>query len=384
MGGMTTDISGNIYFSDSGTCAIRFINQQTGTITTIAGGYTSCGTGGDGSAAATSNRLSNPGGLSLDVSGNLLIADTSNNQIRLVTLSTRTITTFAGTGAFGSTGDGNAAVNALLNSPNGVISDHIGGKVYIADTYNIKIRMVNSAGTISTFAGGGTHYLGDGGAATDAIFMSPTAVALGPDGSLYIVDSGSNNIRKVTMMSDGANIITTVAGSLTGGYGGDGNAATSAMLQGPAGLAIDSYGNLYIADRGNNVVRFVAYDTAIITTFAGGPYNMYLGDGGSATSAYLLGPKTVTVDSTGTVVYIGDAGEYRIRKVVKTYNFPTSQPSSQPNAHPTSQPSSHPSLPTGQPSKQPTSEPSKYIWRPKQEVRLLYCLTLYTDYSTLS
>ena len=345
IGGMTIDINGNVFLADTYNCAIRYIYKVTGIITTIAGNGT-CGSSGDG-FAATSATLRHPDGLSLDtMNNNLYIADTGNNKIRLVS-SAGIITTFAGNGAFGSSGDGGAAINAQLHTPYGVAIDKINKNVYIADSGNGVARMVNSGGIITTIAG---------------MMTFPIAVALDQGGNLYIADAGGNNIRKVTM-NIGGNIITTVAGSPSGthGYSGDGDAATSALLYQPTGVAVDNVGNIYIADYLNNVVRRVAYDTGIITTVAGGGMmGSSLGDGGSATSVYLASPNAVAVDMSDTF-YIADSGNHRIRKVVPgTFNFPTGQPTEQPTERPSAQPTSLPTeKPTSQPSRRPTSQPSQ-------------------------
>ena len=370
---VVVDMSGNLFVSDAGNNAIRFINKQTGIIKTIAGKTDgSSGSSGDG-AAATRATLNYPYGISLDSSNHFLyIADNFNHKIRLVTLSSGNITTYAGTGAQGSSGDGSLAIYALLNYPSDVACDlgGGGGNVYIADKSNSRIRVVKSNGIITTYAGGGMSYPGDGLKATFATLSSPAGIAIDGHGNLFIADTSSNKIRLV----NSTGFITTFAG--VGGYnsglGSDGQLAVDAYLNYPSGVAVDANGNVYIADSMNNAIRFVAHDTGIIMTFAGVGMTGSSGDGSPATSAYLSYPTSVAVDPVSGSVYIADSSNNRVRVVVSSYNFPTSQPSSQPNAHPTSQPSSHPSLPTGQPSKQPTSEPSKYIWRPKQEVGLLY------------
>ena len=354
LGVLVCDNNGNLFVSDAGNNAIRFINKQTGIIKTIAGMINGTnGFSGDG-LQATSATLHFPTGLSLDPSNNLLyIADTNNHRIRKVTLSSGIITTYVGTGNNGYNGDGNLAINAQLDTPYGVTADK-SNNIYIADTTNHAIRKVNSVGIITTFVGSGTS------ASIYANLVTPNMVLMdGSGGNLFITDYGNNNVRKVTI-SEGSGMITTVAGSSMGlyGYSGDGDLAVNAELNMPTGLALDFYGNLFIADRGNHVVRLVAYDTGIITTYAGG--GMSMGDGASATSAYLVGPAGLAVDASG-ALYIADSGDYRIRKVVPgTWNFPTSQPSFQPVAHPTSQPTNHPSeMPTAQPSEQPTSHPSE-------------------------
>jgi uncharacterized protein (TIGR03437 family) len=282
---------------------------QTYTITTVAGiglpGYS-----GD-NGPATSAQL-NAGGVAVDATGNLYIADWDNNRIRKV--ANGIITTFAGDGTKGFGGDNGLAINAQLNSPVGVAVDSA-GDLYIADTDNNLIRKVSN-GIISTVAGVAGQNLssgfgGDNGQATSAQLNGPGAVAVDSSGSLYIADRYNNRVRKVAN-----GIITTVAGNGADGFGGDNGQATSAQLNNPAGVAVDSVGNLYIADWGNNRVRKVA--NGIITTAAGnGTQGFGIlpdGDNGPATSAELAGPLGVAVDSAGNL-YIADTTDCKIREV---------------------------------------------------------------------
>ena len=350
---MAADISGNIYLADSDTCAIRFINKQTGIITTIVGGTNGmCGSSGD-NFAAMSATLNSPSGLSLDSTNNLLyIADTNNHKIRLVTFSTGIITTYAGTGINGYNGDRSLATITQLNYPLDVACDS-GGNVYIADSLNNRVRKVNSNGIISTFAGGGSYSPGDGLKATLAVISSPTGLAADRFGNVFIVDSTNAKIRMV----NGTGFITTFAGG-GGCFGCDGHAAVDVMFDSLVKVTVGVNGNVYFTDNMNNVIYLVAHGTGIVTTFAGvvgGGGSESLGDGGPASSAHLYGPQALTVDVSGTL-YFGDTFNHRVRKIVSTTNYPTSQPSSQP------------SKPSGQPTEQPTSEPSKYVWYPKQSV----------------
>jgi sugar lactone lactonase YvrE/PKD repeat protein len=306
--GVAVDGSGNLYLADKYNNAIRMVNTS-GIINTVADNGT-WGYSGDG-GAATSAELNCPAGVVLDSSGNLYIADWFNNRIRMVNTS-GIISTVAGNGKEGYSGDGEAATNAELDNPGGVTMDG-SGNLYIADTRNNRIRMVNTSGIISTVAGGGTGGLGDGGAATNAELNYPIGVALDSSGNLYIADCYNNLIR---MVNKSTGFINTVAGNGTGGYSGDGEAATSAELNCPTGVALDSSGNLYIADTNNNCVRMVNM-SGIISTVAGDGTWGYSGDGGDATSAELGYPFRVTVDSSGNL-YIADENNNCIRMVNKS------------------------------------------------------------------
>ena len=311
-------ISGNVYIADINNNKIRMVTSS-GIISTIAGTGKS-GSSGDGDAA-TSAQLNGPYAVSA-ISGNVYIADTGNNKIRMVS-STGIIITIAGTGTLGSSGDGKAATSAQLNTPVGLSVD-ISGNVYIADRENHKIRMVTSSGIITTFAGTGTKgSSGDGGAAVSAQFNYPCGVSVDISGNVYIADPGNRKIRMVTSTG----IITTFAG--TGGLGssGDGGAAVSAYFV-PTGVFADISGNVYISDVYNNNIRMVT-STGIITTFAGTGRLGGSGDGGAATSAQMFDPTGVFADISGNV-YIADSGNNKIRLVVPQSPAPASAPVSSP------------------------------------------------------
>ena len=277
-----------------------------GIITGVAGDGTGR-YGGDGGPALLAS-LSAPSGIVRAGDGNLFIADTGNHRIRRVD-PTGTISTVAGTGSAGFSGDGGAATAAQLRSPEAVALDD-GGNLYIADTGNARVRRVDTAGTIATLAGTGTKgFSGDGGAAAAARLGAPGGLAIGPDGSLYVSDTTNHRVRRI----DGHGTITTVVGNGVSGSSGDGGPATSAGIRSPRGLAFDADGNLFIAEAGGHRIRRV--DAAgVISTRAGNGEPGYTGDGGPAAMARLAGPRAVAVDAAG-VLYVADTDNHVIRMV---------------------------------------------------------------------
>ena len=276
----------------------QIISRVAGTGTN---GYT-----GDGVSATTSG-LNNPGKAVVDATGNVYIADKANHLIRKVNTA-GIISTIAGTvGSMGFSGDGAAATAAILYSPLSVALDASGSNLYIADFGNNRIRKVNlSSGIISTVAGSSVGFGGDGGAATAANLTQPTDVAVDATGNIYICDYGNHHIRKVNT----SGIISSIAGT-SGGFSGDGGAATAAKIYAPNGVCVDASGNVYIADLGNQRIRKV--DAAgIITTYAGSTAG-FSGDGGAATAAQLNDPSFVTTDLAGNV-FISDMGNNRVRR----------------------------------------------------------------------
>ncbi|AZT84803.1 hypothetical protein EHN06_15270 [Marinobacter sp. NP-4(2019)] len=308
---VAVDAEGNLYFADFRNHRIRRMSPE-GTINTVAG-TGDAGFSGDG-GPATDARLNYPSGVAVDAEGNLYIADAYNSRIRRISPD-GTITTVAGTGDEGFSGDGGAATAALLNDPRGVTLD-AAGNLYIADTRNHRIRRVSPDGTISTVAGNGKWgFSGDGGPATAARLVYPQGVAVDAAGNLYIADAGNHRIRRVS--PDGT--ISTVAGSDTGvtgafgGFSGDGGPATAAELNSPDGVAVGAAGNLYISDTGNHRIRRVSPD-GIISTVAGIGKWGSSGDGGPATAARVVYPQGVAVDPAGNL-YIADYYNHRIRRV---------------------------------------------------------------------
>ncbi len=300
------DKSANVYIAERYDARIReFFPNNNWLVSTYAGNGTN-GFAGDGGPISGAE-FNKPTGLAFDSGGNLYVADWMNGRIRKI--SGGNISTIAGNGGFSYAGDGGTALQALLNGPAGVAVDS-SGNTYFSDTNNNVVRKIGSAGVISTVAGNGTAgFGGDGGKATSAQFSAPAGLAMDKSGNLYIADSANSRVRK--MATDGT--VSTVAGSGTQGYGGDGTAATGAQLNVPSALAFDASGNLYIADFGNSAVRKVTTG-GIISTFAGNGTAGYSGDGGKATAAQLNGVQSVAVDSAGNV-YIADALNYRVREV---------------------------------------------------------------------
>jgi sugar lactone lactonase YvrE len=345
--GVALDRSGNVFIADTANCLIRKVTSSSGHISTVAGDFgLGCGYSGD-ETSATSAQLNQPYGVAVDGSGDIFVADYDNSVIRKVSASTGNIATFAGVsvpnpydsgqlvGFTGYSGDGYLATDGQLgflnDTPYGatLVTDR-SGNVFIADTANNAIREVSaSTGLITTVAGDGVPgYSGDGGPATSAKLFFPRDVAVDGSGNIFIVDSGNCVIRKVTASTG---IISTVAGTppdSSGNYycdfSGDGGPATGAQLypiflSSPAGgVAVDSSGNIFIADTGNGVIRKVTAATGIISTVAGIVESVVVGgsgDGGPATSATFNSPYAVAVDNSGNI-FIADTWDYAVREVM--------------------------------------------------------------------
>ena len=359
------DPSGNLLVADS---TIRRIDATDGIVTTIVGGeHGFCGDGAD-ALSACFDYIS---GIAVDSHGNVFITDVNNQRVRRVDGETRVITTIAGNGAEGFSGDGGAAIDASLDFPFGVAIDEVRSVLYISDAGNDRVRSVDlETETISTFAGGGSvsEGVGDGLPATSAILNTPIGLAIDASGNLLIAERGGPRVRRVDIET---RIITTVAGS--GAYGADGDggpataasfndpwavavdgaenvivadftgyvrridgtgtidlvagnqeqlvveddvAATATTLHGPAGVSVDGSGNLFITDQTSQLIRRVDFATQIITTIAGGGMpETGIGDGGSATEAALSTPSGhVAIDDDGNV-YFADRYNYRVRRV---------------------------------------------------------------------
>lgn len=306
---VTFDGAGNLYIADRGNYVVWMVAANTGNIAVVAG----TGTSGDGSdgGLATATELSGPYGVAVDKLGNLYIADTDNGRIRMVAAQTGLITTVAGPGVSTTLGDGGPATSAYLGASDGLAFDSA-GNLYIADSSSNRIRMIaTNTGIISTVAGGGTAgQLGDGGLATAAYLSDPTDVTLDSTGNLYISDRGNAHIRKVAASTG---VITTIAGNGTWGNTGDGGPATEAEIEPVQGIAVDSAGDMYFSGS-LSTIRKVSATTGIITTVASDTYFGFGGDGGSATIADLTGPVGLALDAAGNLYIAGD-GNDAVRKV---------------------------------------------------------------------
>lgn len=318
--GIAVDKSDNIYFVDGAANVVRKIERSTGKISTVAGTFLGFNVvdptpfKGDG-GPATEAHLNVPYGVAVDGDGNIYITDNGNSVVRKVTASTGKISTIAGkAGVFSYSGDGGLATAATLANPYDVAIDK-NNNVYIVDSQNFAIRKIDAGtGKISTVAGAGPDhqgYAGDNGPATSAHLNSPQGIAVDEAGNLYIVDSGNHAVRKVDV-STGK--ISTIAGTGSWGYDGDGKQGILAKLQAPSRVAVDKAGDVYIADQGNNVVRKITTATGIINTMAGTGTAGYSGDGGPATLAKLSSPQGVALDSDGNV-FITESGNMVVRAV---------------------------------------------------------------------
>lgn len=303
------DGSGNLYIAEMANHVIRRVDPS-GQLTIVAGTGTQ-GFSGDGSPA-TSSTLDSPQGLAVVSSGLLYIADTNNHRIRLLNLATGVLTTIAGTGVAGYSGDGGSALSAQLFHPTALAADS-SGDLYLADTGNHRIRRIDAvSGVISTVAGNGSQGSSSSSLpATQSAIDSPMGLALDPAGNLFLADSHNHRILRVDATSG---IMTTVAGTGSAGFSGDGAPASSASLALPQGITIDSTGNLLFADAENHRIRRIDGSTGAITTVAGSGVQGFSGDGAPAISATLDSPRSTAISSQAAPLF-SDTHNGRVREV---------------------------------------------------------------------
>jgi len=307
--GLVVDAAGALYISDLGTHRVLKLDGR-GVLIPVAG-TGAAGFNGD-SIPATKARLNAPHDLAFDASGNLLIADTYNHRVRRIDRQGR-ISTVAGIGRDGHTGDGGPAVKAALNNPQGIAVGR-DGSLYIADTFNHVVRRVDPQGTITTFIGTEAGLSGDGGPAARAQISLPVAVAPAPDGSVYLSDSGNNRIRRVTPSGVMETVLGTGPGTGTAGAGfaGDGGPVGKAKIFAPADLKLSAAGDLFLSDTGNHRVRRIS--NGLIATIAGSGPGGFGGDGGSALAAALNSPQKLALAPDGSI-YLADRANHRVRRI---------------------------------------------------------------------
>jgi trimeric autotransporter adhesin len=304
--GLATDAQGNIYVAVSGEYRVRKITPD-GIITTIAGDGT-YGFSGDGGPAVNAQLSNNVYGIAIAGDGSIYLCDEGNNRLRKIDKN-GIISTIAGTGENGDDGDGGLGTAAKLRTPRSVCIDD-NGNIFIADAVNDRIRKIDKDGIITTIAGTGVAgYSGDGSAATVAELNTPMGVAFDNDGNLHIADHGNRRVRKI----DRFGIITTVAGSGVPGFAGDGGPATAANFSAVRDIKFDIHNNFYFPDPGTNRVRKVSAE-GIISTVAGCDESIFGGDGGPATAAGLSSVNAVTIGLDGSLL-ISDFTHMRIRRV---------------------------------------------------------------------
>lgn len=309
------DASGNLFIADPGSNSVREVAASAAQAGTSAAGSSTMSSAAVSKAVAVGPTFNNPSSVAVDPTGNVYVLDKSNGMIQRMAPATGSLAVVVGSpmAHSGFSGDHGLATSAQLNHPSSMAFD-LSGNLFIADTGNHRVREVAAAtGIITTIAGTGTTgYAGDGGPAAAAQISTPSAVAADTKGNVYIADSANGTVRKVNVSTG---IISTVAGTGTIGYAGDNAAATAAQLNNPQGLALDPYGNLFISDAGNQTIREVAVHTGIISTVAGNHTQGYSGDGGASVKAQLNNPAAAAIDGSGNL-YVADSGNGVIRKVL--------------------------------------------------------------------
>ncbi len=307
--GIAVDASGNLFIGQQGFGVVRKIDQATKIITTAAGtGIT--GFSGDGSVATAAqfNYLTD---IIFDASGNMLICDYVNNRLRKIITSTQIVSTIAGNGTTGIS-NGEPALQAYINSPFQAVAFDALGNMYIADEANQCIRKINATTQTNTIIAGSVGqngFSGDGGQATAARLSYPSAVAIDASGNIYIVENGNGRVRKITAATG---VINTFAGG--GGTIGDGIPATSAQLTNPVGICINPAGDIFVSEFSGHRIRRIDHNTNLMYYYAGTGFGGYSGDGGQATSAGLNAPAGISIDNAGNLL-IADFFNHRIRKV---------------------------------------------------------------------
>jgi sugar lactone lactonase YvrE len=308
-GALAYNSTGNLYFAETANHVVRRIDTA-GVLTIIAGTGTQGFSGDSGLASAA--LLDSPTGLAISATGTLFLADTHNQRIRRIDAATGIITTIAGTGIAGYAGDGALATAATLNLP-GPIALDAAGNIFFADTGNHRIRRIDAAtAIITTVAGNGTQgFSSDGTLATSASIDSPAGIALDATGDIYLADTHNQRIRRIDAVTG---VITTVAGTGQLAFAGDGSAASTAAIALPHGITVDSAGNLYLSDFGNQRIRRIDALTGNITTIAGEGTQTFAGDGSPAITASFDTPRAVTLSPTN-LVTLSDTGNARIRQI---------------------------------------------------------------------
>jgi DNA-binding beta-propeller fold protein YncE len=306
------DPQGNLYFSDTFNHRIRRVDGRTAVITTIAGNG-AAGYSGDGGPAVAA-MFNEPYGIAVDRAGNVYVADRHNHCVRRVDGASGVVTTVAGNGAAGYAGDGGPATRAGLVEPNGLGFDPAQQRLFVADVADHRVRVVDLAtGMIATFAGTGEGaHTGDGGPANAASVFGARAVKAAADGTVYILERQGSTLRAVDPRTG---VIAVVAGTGARGYSGDGGPARAAVFDAPKEFALDPAGDILVVDTESHAIRRIDAATGVVETIAGG-HKGSEGDGGPATAAGLGRPHGAAVGPDG-AIYVGDTENHRIRKLTR-------------------------------------------------------------------